>query len=125
MCTTHLMHHALTEGLRCVSQMIACVGQQSVGGDRIQNGFVDRTLPHFHRGARNPESKGFVASSFYTGLVATEDDAETEFRPVVENLFVSKSLRRKGVGAQLMAECEVGACHFFECAVWCDEWEGL
>jgi hypothetical protein len=66
------MHHALTEGLRCVSQMIACVGQQSVGGDRIQNGFVDRTLPHFHRGARNPESKGFVASSFYTGLVATE-----------------------------------------------------
>ena len=27
--------------------------------------------------------------------------------------------------SQLMAECEVGACQFFECAVWGDEWEGL
>ncbi len=25
-----------------ISQMIACVGQQSVGGKRIQNGFVNR-----------------------------------------------------------------------------------
>eukprot|EP00959_Pyramimonas_sp_CCMP1952_P456014 9472474-Pyramimonas_sp.AAC.1 len=50
-----------------ISQMIACVGQQAVGGERIQNGFVDRTLPHFPRGGRQPDAKGFVASSFYTG----------------------------------------------------------
>lgn len=50
-----------------ISQMIACVGQQAVGGERIQNGFVERTLPHFKRGARAPASKGFVASSFYSG----------------------------------------------------------
>jgi len=30
-----------------ISQMVACVGQQDVGGSRIANGFVRRTLPHF------------------------------------------------------------------------------
>ena len=30
-----------------ISQMIACVGQQVVGGTRIPDGFVNRTLPHF------------------------------------------------------------------------------
>ena len=30
-----------------ISQMIACVGQQVVGGARIPEGFVNRTLPHF------------------------------------------------------------------------------
>lgn len=32
----------------------------------------DRSLPHFPRGDRTPEGKGFVASSFYSGLSATE-----------------------------------------------------
>ena len=30
-----------------ISQMVACVGQQTVGGLRVQEGFLDRTLPHF------------------------------------------------------------------------------
>ncbi len=51
-----------------ISQMIACVGQQAVGGQRIANGFVDRTLPHFPYHSLTPASKGFVANSFYTGL---------------------------------------------------------
>ncbi len=55
-----------------ISQMIACVGQQAVGGMRIQNGFVDRTLPHFEYHSLTPAAKGFVANSFYTGLTATE-----------------------------------------------------
>ncbi|KAL1546842.1 DNA-directed RNA polymerase III subunit 1 [Salvia divinorum] len=55
-----------------ICQMIACVGQQSVGGHRAPNGFVDRTLPHFERGAKDPDAKGFVQNSFYTGLSATE-----------------------------------------------------
>ena len=38
--------------------MIACLGQQSVGGQRIQNGFVNRTLPHFPVGALFPTAKG-------------------------------------------------------------------
>jgi len=35
-------------------------------------GFFDRTLPHFRRGERTPDAKGFVGNSFYTGLSATE-----------------------------------------------------
>lgn len=55
-----------------ISQMIACVGQQSVGGKRIQNGFVNRTLPHFEANSLFPAAKGFVANSFFSGLTATE-----------------------------------------------------
>ena len=55
-----------------ISQMISCLGQQSVGGARIQNGFVNRTLPHFQVDALTPPAKGFVANSFYSGLTATE-----------------------------------------------------
>jgi DNA-directed RNA polymerase III subunit RPC1 len=55
-----------------ISQMIACLGQQSVGGSRIQDGFVNRTLPHFALGALEPSAKGFVANSFFSGLTATE-----------------------------------------------------
>ena len=55
-----------------IAQMVACVGQQSVGGSRAPNGFRERTLPHFKRGDRTPEGKGFVANSFYSGLEPTE-----------------------------------------------------
>eukprot|EP00252_Welwitschia_mirabilis_P019861 TRINITY_DN4707_c0_g1_i3.p1 TRINITY_DN4707_c0_g1~~TRINITY_DN4707_c0_g1_i3.p1 ORF type:complete len:1280 (+),score=267.36 TRINITY_DN4707_c0_g1_i3:562-4401(+) len=55
-----------------ISQMIACVGQQSVGGRRAPNGFIDRSLPHFPRNDKTPAAKGFVANSFYSGLTATE-----------------------------------------------------
>jgi DNA-directed RNA polymerase III subunit RPC1 len=55
-----------------ISQMIAIVGQQAVGGKRIENGFVDRTLPHFEHNSLTPSAKGFVANSFYSGLTATE-----------------------------------------------------
>jgi DNA-directed RNA polymerase III subunit RPC1 len=55
-----------------ISQMMACVGQQAVGGHRIENGFVDRTLPHFEYHSLTAPAKGFVANSFYTGLAPTE-----------------------------------------------------
>lgn len=55
-----------------ISQMMACVGQQAVGGKRIENGFVDRTLPHFQYHELTAPAKGFVANSFYTGLAPTE-----------------------------------------------------
>ncbi|KAE9620519.1 hypothetical protein Lal_00018992 [Lupinus albus] len=55
-----------------ISQMVACVGQQSVGGQRAPNGFMERSLPHFPRNTKTPGAKGFVANSFYTGLSATE-----------------------------------------------------
>jgi DNA-directed RNA polymerase III subunit RPC1 len=55
-----------------VAQMVACVGQQIIAGQRVPDGFQDRSLPHFHKNARQPPSKGFVRNSFYTGLVPTE-----------------------------------------------------
>lgn len=52
-----------------LSQMIACVGQQNVdGGKRIPNHFDNRTLPHFPQFDNSALSKGFVESSFYSGL---------------------------------------------------------
>eukprot|EP00127_Corallochytrium_limacisporum_P006730 Clim_evm19s234 gene=Clim_evmTU19s234 len=55
-----------------ISQMIACVGQQTVSGSRVPEGFEDRTLPHFTLRAKEPAAKGFVRNSFYTGLTPTE-----------------------------------------------------
>lgn len=51
-----------------IAQMIALVGQQNVGGQRIQNGFVDRTLPHFKPKSVDGKARGFVAHSFFDGL---------------------------------------------------------
>jgi len=53
-------------------QMMACVGQQNVGGARIKNGFVNRTLPHFLKGSKEPKARGFVENSFYSGLEPPE-----------------------------------------------------
>jgi DNA-directed RNA polymerase III subunit RPC1 len=55
-----------------ISQMIALLGQQSVSGSRIQDGFIGRSLPHFPVGSLTPQAKGFVANSFFSGLTATE-----------------------------------------------------
>ena len=53
-------------------QMIACLGQQIVNGNRMSNGFTNRTLPHFEEYSKYPAAKGFVRHSFYDGLSATE-----------------------------------------------------
>ena len=53
-------------------QMIACLGQQIVSGNRMANGFTNRTLPHFEEHSKYPAAKGFVKHSFYDGLTATE-----------------------------------------------------
>jgi len=53
-------------------QMVACLGQQTVSGNRIPNGFKDRSLPHFERHSKYAAAKGFVQNSFFTGLNATE-----------------------------------------------------
>jgi DNA-directed RNA polymerase III subunit RPC1 len=55
-----------------VSQMVALVGQQIINSERIQDGFQDRTLPHFQKHARQPPSKGFVRNSFFSSLTPTE-----------------------------------------------------
>ncbi|MCD6380724.1 MAG: DNA-directed RNA polymerase subunit A', partial [Candidatus Odinarchaeota archaeon] len=55
-----------------LTQMAACIGQQSVRGKRLHRGYRDRPLPHFKRGDLSPEARGFVRSSFREGLSPTE-----------------------------------------------------
>jgi len=55
-----------------LAQMIACVGQQSVRGERISRGYKNRTLPHFKPGDMGAKAKGFVESSFRKGLEPIE-----------------------------------------------------
>ncbi|TID26245.1 hypothetical protein CANINC_002777 [Pichia inconspicua] len=51
-----------------VSQMVAVVGQQIISGNRVPDGFQDRSLPHFLKNSKTPQSKGFVRNSFFSGL---------------------------------------------------------
>ena len=68
-----LMQWCGSKGSRInVSQMVACVGQQIIAGQRIPDGFLGRSLPHFPKGSRVPPAKGFVCASFYSGLSPTE-----------------------------------------------------
>ena len=55
-----------------LSQIVACVGPQTVDGARIKNGFKYRTLPHYPKYEISPNAKGFVASSFLSGLTPEE-----------------------------------------------------
>lgn len=55
-----------------LSQMAGCIGQQAVRGERIKRGYRGRTLPHFKVGALGAEAKGFVESSYKSGLSPTE-----------------------------------------------------
>lgn len=55
-----------------VSQMVAVVGQQIISGHRVPDGFQDRSLPHFTKNSKTPQSKGFVRNSFFSGLSPPE-----------------------------------------------------
>ncbi|KAJ7833574.1 beta and beta-prime subunits of DNA dependent RNA-polymerase [Mycena leptocephala] len=55
-----------------VTQMTACVGQQSVDGGRIPFGFRHRTLPHYLQDDFSPEARGFVESTYMRGLTPQE-----------------------------------------------------
>jgi DNA-directed RNA polymerase subunit A' len=55
-----------------IGQISACVGQQSVRGKRILRGYVDRALPHFQAGDQRPKARGFVYSSYQSGLDVIE-----------------------------------------------------
>ncbi len=53
-----------------LTQMAACIGQQSVRGERIKRGYAytNRTLPHFKPGDLSAKARGFVESSYKRGL---------------------------------------------------------
>ena len=57
-----------------LTQMAACIGQQSVRGERIRRGYAysNRTLPHFKPGDLGARARGFVRSSYKRGLTPVE-----------------------------------------------------
>ncbi len=55
-----------------LSQMAGVIGQQAVRGERLSRGYWNRTLPHFKEGDLGAEAKGFVKSSYKSGLTPTE-----------------------------------------------------
>jgi DNA-directed RNA polymerase subunit A' len=55
-----------------LSQMAGSIGQQAVRGERINRGYYARTLPHFVKNDLGAEAKGFVESSYKSGLSPTE-----------------------------------------------------
>ena len=55
-----------------LTQMTACIGQQTVRGERIKRGYLNRTLPHFKPGDLGAEARGFIKSNYKEGLRPTE-----------------------------------------------------
>ncbi|KZX10469.1 DNA-directed RNA polymerase subunit A' [Methanobrevibacter curvatus] len=55
-----------------LTQITACVGQQSVRGGRISRGYIERTLPHFRKNELGAKARGFVHSSYKSGLDPVE-----------------------------------------------------
>ncbi|PIN90061.1 DNA-directed RNA polymerase subunit A' [Candidatus Pacearchaeota archaeon CG10_big_fil_rev_8_21_14_0_10_32_14] len=51
-----------------VTMMASCVGQQVLGGKRIEIGYTGRTLSNFKKGDLSPRSRGFIYSPFMKGL---------------------------------------------------------
>lgn len=54
------------------TQTLGIVGQQSIWGSRIDEGFTERTLPHFGRNDMGPDAKGFCRNSYIEGLTPSE-----------------------------------------------------
>ena len=51
---------------------MASPAQQNVDGKRIPYGYDNRTLPHFKKYDDSPGARGFVESSFISGLTPEE-----------------------------------------------------
>jgi len=55
-----------------ITQIACLVGQQALGGRRINFGYTDRTLSFYKRKDISPRAKGFIYNSFINGLKPDE-----------------------------------------------------
>ncbi len=55
-----------------ITQMISCLGPQTIDGKRIPYSYTNRTLPHYSQFDDSAEARGFVENSFIHGLTPTE-----------------------------------------------------
>lgn len=72
---THLIYMA-ESGARGneinLAQMAACVGQQAFRGNRITQGYKNRTLSHFRANDLGPDDRGFIKNGFKHGMEPQE-----------------------------------------------------
>ena len=55
-----------------LNMMAGSIGQAKVRGKRLERGYNERVLPHFKRGGRGAQDRGFISGSFKRGLEPTE-----------------------------------------------------
>ncbi len=55
-----------------IVQTAACIGQETIMGERMERGYHERTFPHFKRGDISLEARGFVGRGFKDGLTPFE-----------------------------------------------------
>ena len=55
-----------------IVQTAACIGQETIMGERMERGYYMRTFPHFRPGDISLEAKGFVGRGFKDGLTPFE-----------------------------------------------------
>ena len=55
-----------------IQQIMGTVGQQTIWGSRVENGFTDRTLPFFPKNDIGVLAKGYCVNSYMTGLNPVE-----------------------------------------------------
>ncbi|MBR9702157.1 DNA-directed RNA polymerase subunit A' [Candidatus Pacearchaeota archaeon] len=65
---SHMINSGGGGNILNITQMACCVGQQQLGGSRINFGYNKRTLSFFNKGDLSPMSRGFITSSFIKGL---------------------------------------------------------
>ncbi|MCF7860869.1 DNA-directed RNA polymerase subunit A' [Candidatus Woesearchaeota archaeon] len=66
--TSIMVHSGARGNIINLAQMSAVVGQQALRGKRIDFGFKGRTLSCFKKGDLRPSARGFISSSFKSGL---------------------------------------------------------
>jgi len=65
---SHMINSGGGGNILNIAQMASCVGQQALGGKRIDFGYMQRTLSFFKKGDLSPRARGFIRSSFIDGL---------------------------------------------------------
>lgn len=55
-----------------IQQIMGSVAQQDIWGNRVADGFTNRTLPHFHTNDLGAYAHGYVRSNYIEGLNPTE-----------------------------------------------------
>lgn len=63
-----MMNSGAKGGIINLAQMAACVGQQALGGGRINKGYRGRTLSCFRKGDLGSAAHGFISHGFKDGL---------------------------------------------------------